>query len=50
MNKHKQKGQAMLEYVIVIALVAIFCIPAFQALGNAVHSAAVESAQKVTNR
>jgi len=50
MVEQKKQGQALLVYVIVIALVAMVSIPAFKALGDAVHVAAVDSAEKITNR
>ena len=46
----KQFGQAILEYIILVALIAMVGIPAFQYVGNAVTQASVESANKIVNQ
>jgi len=46
----KQAGQALLEYIILVSLIAIVGMEAFQFLGYAVHAAAVESVIEITNQ
>jgi len=46
----KQYGQAILEYIILVSLIALVGMVAFQALGLAVHTAAVESVTGITNQ
>ena len=46
----KQSGQAILEYIILVALIAMVGIPAFQYIGEAVTQASVDSAKKITNQ
>ena len=47
---NKNKGQVILEYVILVALIAMVGIPAFQYIGHAVTEASIESAQKIANQ
>ena len=44
-----QQGQSMVEYLVVIALIAVVGIGAFTHLGQSIHVAAVESVQGITN-
>ena len=46
----RYSGQAILEYIILVALIAMVGIPAFQSIGKAITQASVESAQKITNQ
>lgn len=49
MKKH-QTGEMLLEYTIIVALIALVCLPAFQALGDAVYIAALQVLYEITNQ
>jgi Flp pilus assembly pilin Flp len=43
-KKQKNKGQAMMEYIVLVALLAIASIPVIKILGNTFRSNALQSA------
>ncbi len=44
------RGQSLVEYLVIVSLVAILGINAFKALGKSIHVAAVESVEGITNQ
>ena len=44
----QRRGQGMVEYIIIVVVVGIFCIGIFMALGKGVQSQVAQSTQKLT--
>jgi len=45
---NNRRGQGMVEYIIIVVVVGIFCIGIFMALGKGVQSQVAQSTQKLT--
>lgn len=46
----KEQGQAFIEYLILIAVIAVMCVPAIQTLAEAIHHSSVEAAKEIANQ
>lgn len=44
------QGQSLVEYLVVVALIAVVGIGAFRYLGHSINEAAIESVQGITNQ
>lgn len=43
-------GQAIVEYIVIVALVAMFGLASFKYLGVSIHQSAKTAAENITNR